>query len=921
MTVIGTAEVLVVANTSMLAKELQASSAPAFSTLEKDAAVSGELAGAGLAGGVTSETKKLEGDLAAHGEKSGNAFGKSLTGAVKSHSSGFASTLSSFGVPASMMSGWGMAAVAVGAVGAVAIHLGSQMQTANVSIANASGTTVKAASAIGDAFLGTAFKSEFTGTEMAKAFAGVAGELKGVEGHALNVAEAMKVMTAADDLATAKQMDLGSATKDVGGVMQAFQLHTKDAAMVSDVLFNATNMTGVGMDQFVMSVERVRAKLGAMAPPLTSLSGLLVDMTQHGITGRAAMMALTGAYTNIEKAATAVGPKAVATNAAFAALGVAAKDAHGKITPMSTIIADLSPRFAKMTETQKLAAATTIFGASAAKQMTAVVDAGVGAYDRSTTSVGKMGSAHSAAALQSQTLGVESKKMMSGLEDLGTKLGLVLVPALTRVIGGILSLVQSMSGLGPVVAQVAAIIGPVLGVAFKYIGDTIKDLVQVIKGIDEFLTGIFTGNWSKAWQGIKDIFGGVIKGLITEFTLFPTMILALMGTSMSQLGSKVLSGLSIIINYFRQLPSQVLSVLSNLVSTIFSPMLAAPGWINSNVISPIVKWFSGLPGKIGSALGGVGSAIGNAFSSVVGAISSPFTTAFGIIKNVWDSTVGGFSFHVGGGSIGPIHIPSIGFTIPRMAEGGIVTKPTFALIGEAGPEAVIPLSGLGPEAMAAFSAGSIEPMAKGRGPSAKSIASHHAAAHKKKIAAAAKAHAARIAAQVAHINAQTTDQTDTSAYQTQQIGDQNAVQLGQMGLAGLSGTALTVAQDQLQGASDTQAGDAAVRAAQVKQNADAFASPVTKALDAQRLAAAQNALAQTQATDRAKLAIDQFKDQASQATGGGGVSAPPPTPPPPPPPSTPPTLNFNIIGTQMNPSQIAGEISWLFHTGAIALSA
>jgi hypothetical protein len=33
--------------------------------------------------------------------------------------------------------------------------------------------------------------------------------------------------------------------------------------------------------------------------------------------------------------------------------------------------------------------------------------------------------------------------------------------------------------------------------------------------------------------------------------------------------------------------------------------------------------------------------------------------------------------------------------IPRMAEGGIVTKPTLALIGEAGPEAVVPLSKMG----------------------------------------------------------------------------------------------------------------------------------------------------------------------------------------------------------------------------------
>ncbi|WP_248785704.1 phage tail tape measure protein, partial [Escherichia coli] len=30
--------------------------------------------------------------------------------------------------------------------------------------------------------------------------------------------------------------------------------------------------------------------------------------------------------------------------------------------------------------------------------------------------------------------------------------------------------------------------------------------------------------------------------------------------------------------------------------------------------------------------------------------------------------------------------------IPALAEGGIVTRPTLALIGEAGPEAVVPLN-------------------------------------------------------------------------------------------------------------------------------------------------------------------------------------------------------------------------------------
>jgi hypothetical protein len=34
-------------------------------------------------------------------------------------------------------------------------------------------------------------------------------------------------------------------------------------------------------------------------------------------------------------------------------------------------------------------------------------------------------------------------------------------------------------------------------------------------------------------------------------------------------------------------------------------------------------------------------------------------------------------------------------TIPLLAEGGIVNRPTLAMIGEAGPEAVVPLSKMG----------------------------------------------------------------------------------------------------------------------------------------------------------------------------------------------------------------------------------
>jgi hypothetical protein len=68
-------------------------------------------------------------------------------------------------------------------------------------------------------------------------------------------------------------------------------------------------------------------------------------------------------------------------------------------------------------------------------------------------------------------------------------------------------------------------------------------------------------------------------------------------------------------------------------------------------------------------------------------------TIFNGIATIWNNTVGKLSFKL------PSWIPGIGGkgfdmpNIPMMAQGGIVNSPTLALIGERGPEAVIPLSG------------------------------------------------------------------------------------------------------------------------------------------------------------------------------------------------------------------------------------
>jgi hypothetical protein len=66
-------------------------------------------------------------------------------------------------------------------------------------------------------------------------------------------------------------------------------------------------------------------------------------------------------------------------------------------------------------------------------------------------------------------------------------------------------------------STVIGIVGSIIG----FISDLITGITKVLTGIIDFIVGIFTGNWRKAWDGVKSIFSGiwdaltgVVKGVI-----------------------------------------------------------------------------------------------------------------------------------------------------------------------------------------------------------------------------------------------------------------------------------------------------------------------------------------------------------------------------------------------------------------------
>lgn len=61
----------------------------------------------------------------------------------------------------------------------------------------------------------------------------------------------------------------------------------------------------------------------------------------------------------------------------------------------------------------------------------------------------------------------------------------------------------------PIVKNVIDNIIELVGKLLTHIGQIISGVVDVLRGIVKFITGVFTGDWELAWEGVKDLFQGI----------------------------------------------------------------------------------------------------------------------------------------------------------------------------------------------------------------------------------------------------------------------------------------------------------------------------------------------------------------------------------------------------------------------------
>lgn len=98
-------------------------------------------------------------------------------------------------------------------------------------------------------------------------------------------------------------------------------------------------------------------------------------------------------------------------------------------------------------------------------------------------------------------------------ESLCDILTLVVFPA----IGSVIDVLQFLwtKVLQPVATYLVTQFKPIFDTVFHAIGGLISAFSTILKGLIEFITGVFTGDWRKAWEGLANIFKGVWNGMVS----------------------------------------------------------------------------------------------------------------------------------------------------------------------------------------------------------------------------------------------------------------------------------------------------------------------------------------------------------------------------------------------------------------------
>lgn len=379
---------------------------------------------------------------------------------------------------------------------------------------------------------------------------------------------------------------------------------------------------------------------------------------------------------------------ASATSEALSKIGVATRDARGKILSLDEIMLGVADKFAKLPDgAEKTALAMELFGKSGANlipmlnqgrdalsQYAATIDTEMAqAADQFNDSLNNI--ARSVAGPFNEAVTALLPLITSIAEALAAlikDLMPILQPMIEKAVAGLVKLIEAIKQLPPGMQQIVVGVTAVVG-AFVLLAPVVSTIMSIGSAIGS-LIGLLTGG------------GGLLAALAAVFS-GPVGWIALL----------VAAGIAIYA--FRDKVGEALGAIGKF----FSDQVEV---FNDHLVKPIMDGAKAVVDGIQRAFKGLADALRGPFEAVGRFIKSVFNGYIALVEKFINGAISGINKLVAGANraLTALKLPNIPTVsevrLPRFATGGVVDKPTVALVGEGRErEYIVPESKMGRAAL------------------------------------------------------------------------------------------------------------------------------------------------------------------------------------------------------------------------------
>lgn len=498
-----------------------------------------------------------------------------------------------------------------------------------------------------------------------------------------NVFEFMETAT---KLAKGGVTDLETAVDGLTSVVNAYGADVLPAQQASDLLFTTVKLGKTTVAELSAAIFQVTPTAAALGVEFGNVTAALAAMTLQGVPTSVATTQLRQLFVELSKSGSGTAKVfedlAGKTFKQFIADG---GDLQGALQLLETHAADtglgINDLFGSV-EAGSAALALTGGGTEAFTNALAGMADSAGATDAAFDTMNQGLAA---------TLDQLKAKFAVSLIDIGTAIAPT-VQTIGMALGGLLELLSALPG--PM--QAVALIFVTLSAGAFAFSRQIVATVQLLKGLSGVMTMLAANPWVLGlmalvviamavithWEEVKKFFEGVVmffKALFSGFTEDE-------GTRFEMWALRIRD----IFGTIRDAVVEIFAIIRDAIIGTWNDVAGFTSFVWDGIYAKVTGVIGGITGFITA----IPLAVIGAFTGLAELISAPFVAAFRAIKGAWNSTVGGFGFTA------PDWIPGFGgngFTIPRMAKGGVLTGPSLFMGGEypgaaQNPEIVAPQS-------------------------------------------------------------------------------------------------------------------------------------------------------------------------------------------------------------------------------------